>query len=160
MPETVPFTREGYRRLKVELDQLKSVERPKVIQEIAEARAHGDLSENAEYAAAREKQGFIEARIADLDDKLSRAQVIEYEDTVNNQVRFGAWVTVADEDGKQKHYRIVGDLEADLERGLISMSSPIARALMGKREGDLVEVRAPKGTAEYTIEAVRYKEEA
>jgi transcription elongation factor GreA len=158
MPETVPFTREGYRRLKVELDQLKSVERPKVIQEIAEARAHGDLSENAEYAAAREKQGFIEARIADLDDKLSRAQVIEYDDTVNNQVRFGAWVTVADEDGKQKHYRIVGDLEADLERGLISMSSPIARALMGKREGDLVEVRAPKGTAEYTIEAVRYKE--
>lgn len=160
MPETVPFTREGYRRLKVELDQLKSVERPKVIQEIAEARAHGDLSENAEYAAAREKQGFIEARIADLDDKLSRAQVIEYEDTVNNQVRFGAWVTVADEDGKQKHYRIVGDLEADLERGLISMSSPIARALMGKREGDLVEVRAPKGTTEYSIEAVRYREEA
>jgi transcription elongation factor GreA len=158
MPETVPFTREGYRRLKVELDQLKSVERPKVIQEIAEARAHGDLSENAEYAAAREKQGFIEARIADLDDKLSRAQVIEYDDTVNNQVRFGAWVTVADEDGKQKNYRIVGDLEADLERGLISMSSPIARALMGKREGDLVEVRAPKGTSEYTIEAVRYKE--
>lgn len=158
MPDTVPFTREGYQRLKVELDHLKSIERPKVIQEIAEARAHGDLSENAEYAAAREKQGFIEARIADLDDKLSRAQVIEYDDGGNSQVRFGAWVTVADEDGKQKNYRIVGDLEADLEKGMISMSSPIARALMGKREGDLVEVRAPKGLAEYTIEAVRYKE--
>lgn len=157
MPETVPFTREGYSRLKVELDQLKSVERPKVIQEIAEARAHGDLSENAEYAAAREKQGFIEARIADLDDKLSRAQVIEYDDHGNNQVRFGAWVTLADEDGRQKHYRIVGDLEADLERGLISMSSPIARAVMGKRVGDLVEVRAPKGTSEYTVEDVCYK---
>lgn len=157
MPDTVPFTREGYQRLKVELDHLKSIERPKVIQEIAEARAHGDLSENAEYAAAREKQGFIEARIADLDDKLSRAQVIEYDEGVNDKVRFGAWVTVADEDGKQKDYRIVGDLEADLEKGLISMSSPIARALMGKREGDLVEVSAPKGITEYTIEAVRYK---
>lgn len=158
MPETVPFTREGYQRLKVELDHLKSIERPKVIQEIAEARAHGDLSENAEYAAAREKQGFIEARIADLDDKLSRAQVIEYDAGGNSQVRFGAWVTVADEDGKHKQYRIVGDLEANLEKGLISMSSPIARALMGKREGDLVEVMAPKGVTEYTIEAVRYKE--
>lgn len=155
MPDSVPFTREGYNRLKLELDQLKSTERPKIIQEIAEARAHGDLSENAEYAAAKEKQGFIEARIADLDDKLSRAQIIEYESS-GDQVRFGAYVTLSSEDsGEQKVYRIVGDLEANLEQGMVSLSSPIARALMGKRVGDLIEVRAPKGLVEYSITEVR-----
>ena len=154
--EMIPFTQEGYDRLKKELDQLKSVERPKVISEIAEARAHGDLSENAEYHAAKEKQGFVEARIARLDDEISRAQVIVY-DTNPNQVRFGAFVTVAEEEsGQVKTYRIVGELEADVEAGKISTSSPIARALMGKRLDDLVEVRAPRGVIEYTVTEIRY----
>jgi transcription elongation factor GreA len=155
--ETVPFTREGFEKLKLELEQLKTVERPKIIREIADARAHGDLSENAEYHAAKEKQGFIEGRIADLDDKLSRGQVIEPSETeAEARVRFGTFVTVSDEEtGEAKTYRIVGDLEADLERGMISMSSPIARALLGKRAGELVEVRVPKGIVEYTIDEVR-----
>lgn len=156
--ETVPFTREGYQRLKTELDHLKSVERPRIIQEIAEARAHGDLSENAEYAAAKEKQGFIEGRIADLDDKLSRAQVIEYNGDTDDRIKFGAWVSVSDEEtGGTKTFRIVGDLEANLEAGMISLSSPIARALMGKRIGDVVEVKVPKGIVEYSIDEVKYK---
>jgi transcription elongation factor GreA len=155
----VPFTSEGYGRLKTELEHLKSYERPKIIREIAEARSHGDLSENAEYHAAKEKQSFIEGRIADLDDKISRAQIIEYSDAdTNTQVRFGAFVTVSEEEsGEAKTYRIVGDLEADLKAGLISLNSPIARALMGKREGDLVEVQAPKGAREYEITEVRYR---
>ncbi|MCX6105892.1 MAG: transcription elongation factor GreA [Proteobacteria bacterium] len=155
--ETVPFTREGFAKLKLELEQLKSVERPKIIREIADARAHGDLSENAEYHAAKEKQGFIEGRIADLDDKLSRGQVVEPSETENEaRVRFGTFVTVSDEEtGEAKTYRIVGELEADLERGMISLSSPIARALLGKRAGELVEVRVPKGIVEYTIDEVR-----
>lgn len=156
--ETVPFTREGFQRLKIELDQLKSVERPKIIREIAEARSHGDLSENAEYHAAKEKQGFIEARIADLDDKLSRAQVIELESGKEDRVKFGAWVTVTDEEsGDEKTYRIVGDLETDLEKGLISHASPIGRALMGKQAGDVIEVHVPKGTVEYAVNEIRYK---
>lgn len=157
--ETVPFTKEGYLRLKAELDHLKSIERPKIIREIADARAHGDLSENAEYHAAKEKQGFIEARIADLDDKISRAVVIESPEGEETRVRFGAWVRVQDEEsGDAKRYRIVGELEANLQHGLISMSSPIGKALMGKKEGDLVEVHVPKGTVEYSIIEVRYKE--
>ena len=156
--ETVPFTKEGYTRLKIELDHLKSVERPRIITEIAEARAHGDLSENAEYAAAKEKQGFIEGRIADLDDKISRAQVIEYADEVDDRIKFGAWVTMTDEEpGSNKTLRIVGDIEANLENGQISLSSPIARALLGKRTGDIVEVTVPKGVVEYSIDGVRYK---
>ncbi len=157
--ETVPFTREGFQKLKLELEQLKSVERPKIIREIAEARSHGDLSENAEYHAAKEKQGFIEGRIADLDDKLSRAQVIEPSEGESDQrVRFGSFVTVTDEDsGEDKTFRIVGDLEADLERGMISMSSPLARALLGKRIGDLVEVKVPKGTVEYSVTEIRIR---
>lgn len=156
--ETVPFTREGYLRLKSELEHLKSVERPRIINEIAEARAHGDLSENAEYAAAKEKQGFIEGRIADLDDKISRAQVIEYHGETDDRIKFGAWVTVTDEEtGNKKTFRIVGDLEASLEDGLISLSSPIARALMGKSVGDIVEVKVPKGIVEYSIDEVLYK---
>ena len=155
--ETVPFTREGFEKLKLELEQLKVVERPKIIREIADARAHGDLSENAEYHAAKEKQGFIEGRIADLDDKLSRGQVVEPSETESEaRVRFGTFVTVSDEEtGEAKTFRIVGELEADLERGMISMSSPIARALLGKRAGELVEVRVPKGIVEYTIDEVR-----
>lgn len=156
--ETVPFTREGYQRLKAELDFLKSVERPKIIKEIAEARSHGDLSENAEYHAAKERQGFIEGRIADLDDKISRAQVIEPTDDNEDRVRFGAWVTVTDEEsGEAKTYRIVGDLEADIQQGMISLSSPLARALLGKQVGALVEVRVPKGIVEYSVSEVRYK---
>jgi transcription elongation factor GreA len=157
--ETVPFTREGYARLKGELEHLKSFERPKIIREIAEARAHGDLSENAEYAAAKEKQGFIEGRIADLDDKISRAQIIEYDNgDVGDRVKFGAFVTVSDTDsGDSKTFRIVGDLEADLEKGMISLSSPMARGLMGKSTGDLVEVTVPKGVIEYEVTEVRFK---
>lgn len=156
--ETVPFTAEGYIRLKAELTHLKSVERPRIITEIAEARAHGDLSENAEYAAAKEKQGFIEGRIADLDDKISRALVIEYGDEADDRIKFGAFVSVTDEEsGNSKSFRIVGDIEANLENGQISLSSPIARALMGKRVGDSVEVIAPKGIIEYSVDEVRYK---
>lgn len=159
MTETVPFTKEGYQRLKVELEHLKSVERPNIIREIAEARSHGDLSENAEYQAAKEKQGFIEGRIADLEDKLSRAQVIEIENGVDpDRVRFGAWVTVMDEEnGETKSFRIVGDLEADIQQGLISLSSPLARAVLGKKTGSTVELRVPKGEVEYTITDVRLK---
>jgi transcription elongation factor GreA len=156
--ETVPFTREGYIKLKAELDHLKSVERPKIIREIADARSHGDLSENAEYHAAKERQGFIEARIADLDDKISRAQVIEPSDQKEDRVKFGAWVTVTDEDsGEAKTYRIVGDLEADIQQGMISLSSPLARALLGKQVGALVEVQVPKGIVEYSVSEVRFR---
>lgn len=156
--ETVPFTKEGYQKLKLELEHLKSVERPKIIREIADARSHGDLSENAEYHAAKEKQGFVEGRIADLEDKLSRAQIIESSDHEEPRVKFGAWVTVTDEEsGEDKTFRIVGDLEADIQHGMISMSSPLARALLGKREGDSVEVTVPKGVVEYSIGEVRYK---
>lgn len=156
--ETVPFTREGYLKLKAELDLLKSVERPKIIREIADARSHGDLSENAEYHAAKERQGFIEGRIADLDDKISRAQVIEPGDENETRVKFGAWVTVTDEDsGESKTFRIVGDLEADIQQGMISLSSPLARALLGKQVGALVEVNVPKGVVEYSVTEVRYR---
>lgn len=155
--EKVPFTKEGYERLSKELDRLKSVERPKVISDIAEARAHGDLSENAEYSAAKEHQGIIEARIADLEDKIGRANVVDFTNDPSDRVRFSAWVTVEDETtGDEKSYRIVSDLEADLENGLISISSPIARALMGKSVDDVVEVHAPKGKIEYLITGVRY----
>lgn len=160
MTETVPFTKEGYHKLKAELDHLKSTERPNIIREIADARSHGDLSENAEYQAAKEKQGFIEGRIADLEDKLSRAQVIEPENSQElDQVRFGAWVTVMDEEnGESKSFRIVGDLEADIQQGLISLSSPLARAVLGKKTGSTVELRVPKGEVEYTITEVRYRQ--
>lgn len=156
--ETVPFTKEGYQKLKVELEHLKSVERPQVIRDIAEARAHGDLSENAEYSAAKERQAWIEGRIAELDDKLSRGQIIDLAGSKESQIKFGAFVTVTDEDsGDAKTYRIVGDLEADIQQNMISVSSPIARALMGKREGDVVEVRVPKGTIEYSVTEVAYR---
>lgn len=161
MAETkeVPFTPQGYEELKAELERLKHVERPKVIEDIAEARAHGDLKENAEYHAAREKQGFIEARITVLEDQISRAKVIDLRDENPKQVMFGAFVTVEDEDtGDQKTYRIVGDLEADIEKNRISLGSPIAKALMGKRVDDLVEVKVPKGLKEYSIKNLVYDE--
>lgn len=153
----IPLTKDGFDQLQKELDQLKRIERPQVIEDIAEARAHGDLSENAEYHAAREKQGFIEARIADLEDKLSRAKVVSYDDQNPDLVRFGAYVTVCDEDsGDEKTYRIVGDLEADITDNRISLSSPIAKALLGKRIDDLVTVSVPKGKVEYVVTEIRY----
>lgn len=155
---TVPLTKEGFERLKEELRKLRSEERPKIIQEIASARLHGDLSENAEYHAAREKQGFIEGRIAELEDKLGRAEVIDLTGQGIDQVRFGAFVTVEDEEsGETKTYRIVGDLEADIKVNKISISSPIAKALMGKKADDSVEVQAPKGAMALTITSVEYR---
>ena len=155
--ELIPFTREGLTELQGELSSLKEVERPKVINEIAEARAHGDLKENAEYHAAREKQGFIEARIAELEDKLSRAQIVDHSGADDSRIRFGAWVTLENEEtGESKRYRIVGELEADINRNKLSLNSPIARALLGKTEDDLVEIRAPKGIQEYLISKVEY----
>lgn len=157
MADLVPFTKDGYERLSLELDQLKKVERPNIIEAIAIARSHGDLSENAEYTAAREKQGFIEARIADLDDKLSRAQVIEFEGQESDKIKFGATVGLSDEEsGEQKTYQIVGHLEADIKQNKISLQSPLARALLGKNIDDLVEIKAPGGNKEYTVTEISY----
>ena len=155
--ETVPFTPQGYEQLKAELEDLKTVQRPKVIEEIAEARAHGDLKENAEYHAAREKQSFIEGRITILDDQIARANIIDFSADTPEKVMFGAFVTVEDEEGEEKTYRIVGDLEADITENKISMGSPIAKGLMGKAIDDVVEVRVPKGTKEYTVVSIEYR---
>ena len=154
----VPLTVVGAEKLKTELQRLKSVDRPRIIQAIAEARAHGDLSENAEYHAAKEQQSFAEGRIAEIESKLSSAQIIDPK-TVNAEGRvvFGATVDLSDEDtGKDVTYQIVGDDEADIAKGMISISSPIARALIGKESGDSVEVRVPDGTRRYEILDVRY----
>jgi transcription elongation factor GreA len=153
-----PLTKAGAERLREELAHLKKVERPKIIAEIAEARAHGDLRENAEYHAAREHQGFIEGRIQNLVATLSHAQIIEI-DKLNAGARvvFGATVTLSDEETTQEtSYQIVGDLEADIKHNRIAVSSPIARALIGKEEGDLVVVQAPAGEREYEIVSVEY----
>jgi transcription elongation factor GreA len=151
------MTAEGLNRLQEELRQLKTEERPAVIRAIAEARAHGDLSENAEYHAARERQSFIEGRIAELESIVPSAEVIDTSKMSGNQVRFGAHVTVVDEetDGK-KTYRIVGQYEADMKAGTISISSPLAKALIGKKVGESVEVPAPGGSKVYGIAAVRF----
>ncbi len=154
----VPLTTNGARRLRDELEHLKSVKRPAVINAIAEARAHGDLKENAEYHAAREQQGFIEGRIQQLEYTLSHCQLIDVE-TLNagTRVVFGATVELAEtSSGDEVTYQIVGDLEADIKQGLISVSSPIARALIGKHEGDTITIEAPGGQREYDIIAVRY----
>ncbi len=154
----VPLTAHGAERLKAELHRLKTVERPRIIQAIAEARSHGDLSENAEYHAAKEQQGFIEGRIADLDAKLSKAQIIDpLTIRANGKVVFGATLDLLDEDNDaQVTYQIVGDDEADINDGKISISSPIARALIGKESGDAVEVKVPNGLRRYEILDVRY----
>ncbi len=155
--DKVPMTATGYKMLEDEIRHLKTVERPAVIQAIAEARTHGDLSENAEYHAAKERQGFIEGRLVELDDLISRAQVIDTSKLSGDQVKFGATVTVIDEDTEQKAvYQIVGDFEADVKQGKISISSPIARALIGKEEGDTVEVNTPGGGRSYEIAKVKY----
>ncbi|KDB07183.1 transcription elongation factor GreA [Burkholderia sp. lig30] len=155
---TIPLTKRGAELLRDELQRLKSVERPAVINAIAEARAQGDLSENAEYDAAKEKQGFIEGRIAELESKLSAAQIID--PTVldaDGRVVFAATVELEDlESGSTVKYQIVGDDEADIDHGLISVSSPIARALIGKSEGDVAAVQAPSGVREYEIISVSY----
>ena len=154
-----PLTLQGAQRLRAELEELKSVKRPAVINAIAEARAHGDLKENAEYHAAREQQGFIEGRIKQLEAELSHAQIIDVS-TLNagSRVVFGATVDLADaETDEQRTYQIVGDLEADIKQGLIAISSPVARALIGKHEGDIVTIEAPAGTREYEIIGVSYQ---
>ena len=154
-----PMTLKGSLRLRAELDELKSVKRPAVIQAIAEARAHGDLKENAEYHAAREQQGFIEGRIQQLEYVLSHSQLIDVA-TLNagDKVVFGATVELEEcETGEQVTYQIVGDLESDIKQGWISISSPIARALIGKHEGDTITIEAPGGQREYDIIAVRYQ---
>lgn len=155
---TIPLTRRGADQLREELHRLKTVERHAVIQAIAEARAQGDLSENAEYDAAKDKQGFIEGRIQELEAKLAAAQVIDPATLdAGGRVVFGATVDLEDEStGNAVSYQIVGDDEADLKRGLVSVSSPIARALIGKSEGDVAEVHAPGGVKSYEIVAVRY----
>ena len=153
-----PLTVKGAQRLRAELEQLKSVQRPGVIHAIAEARAHGDLRENAEYHAAREQQGFIEGRIKQLEGELSHAQVIDISAlNAGSRIVFGATVNLADSDtDEERTYQIVGDLEADIKQGLIAISSPVARALIGKHEGDSVVIDAPGGTREYDIVGVRY----
>ncbi len=156
--ERVPMTVEGYKRLEAELHRLKSEERPRIIQAIAEARSHGDLSENAEYHAAKEAQGMNEAKVAELEDKLSRAEVIDPSTLSGNTVKFGATVTLVDEDtDEQVKYQIVGELEANVREGKISIGSPIARALIGKSKGDSAEVTTPKGARSYEIINVQFK---
>jgi transcription elongation factor GreA len=156
--EKVPMTAAGHQALESELKRLVAVERPRIIELIAEARGHGDLSENAEYHAAKEAHGLNEGRIAELEDKLSRAEVIEVAKLIGSKtIKFGATVTLVDEDTEEKKtYQIVGDLEADVKEGRISISSPIARALIGKSVGDTVEVAAPGGARSYKITRVKY----
>lgn len=147
----------GYKVLDDELKRLKSVERPSVIAAIAEARSHGDLSENAEYHAAKERQGWIEGQIAEIEDKISRAQVIDVSKLSGNQIKFGATVTVIDEDTEEEgRYQVVGEHEADVKSGKISLSSPLSRAMIGKEVGDVVEVQTPGGVKAYEILKVEW----
>jgi transcription elongation factor GreA len=156
--EKVPMTIEGFTALEAELQRLKAVERPRIIQAISEARSHGDLSENAEYHAAKEAQGLNEAKVADLEDKLSRADVIDIAKLSGDTVKFGATVKLVDEDTEEEvNYKIVGEYEAEVRKGKISITSPIARALIGKRKGESVEVSTPKGARAYEILKVSYK---
>ena len=151
------MTGEGYRALDEELKRLKSQERPSVIAAISEARSHGDLSENAEYHAAKERQGWIEGRIAEIEDKISRAQVIDVTRLSGSQIKFGATVTVVDEDtDEESRYQIVGEHEADVKAGRISVASPLARALISKEVGDVVEVNTPGGVRSYEILKVEW----
>ena len=156
---TIPITKRGAEKLKAELHQLKTVDRPWVINAIAEARAQGDLSENAEYEAAKDRQGFIEGRIAEVDGKLSAAQIIDPTTLdASGKVVFGATVDLEDEaSGAKVTYQIVGEDEADIKKGLVNIGSPIARSLIGKEEGDVAEVHAPGGNRRYEIVAVRYE---
>jgi len=155
--EKIPLTREGHVKLDAELKHLKSVERPAIIKAIAEARAHGDLSENAEYHSAKEKQSFIEGRIKELEGVMSLADVIDTA-KLSGTIKFGALVELVDEDtDEEKTYQIVGEYEADIERGRLNIKSPLARALIGKGEGDSVEVRTPGGDRAYEVLKITYK---
>ena len=156
--DKVPMTIEGFAALEAELQRLKAVERPRIIAAISEARAHGDLSENAEYHAAKEQQGHNETKVADLEDKLSRADIIDISKLGGDSVKFGATVKLVDEDTDEEvAYKIVGEYEADVKKGKISITSPIARALIGKKKGDSVEVATPKGAKAYEILKVAFK---
>ena len=155
--ERIPMTAAGHKVLEDEVRHLKTVERHAIIKQIAEARAHGDLSENAEYHAAKEKQSFIEGRVMELEDSIGRAEVIDISKLSGTSIKFGATVTLVDEDTDQKRkYQIVGDVESDAKKGRISLSSPIARALIGKSKGDTVEVAAPGGARSYEILKVEF----
>ncbi len=156
--EKVPMTVEGFKKLETELHRLKVEERPRIIQQIADAREHGDLAENAEYHAAKEAQGLNEAKVAELEDKLGRAEVIDTSKLSGNTVKFGATVTLEDEDsGDKVKYMIVGEHEANVREGKISIASPIARALIGKGKGDSAEVTTPRGSRSYQILKFEYK---
>lgn len=156
--EKVPMTAAGFNRLQEELKHLKTIERPAVIKAIAEAREHGDLSENAEYHAARERQSFIEGRVLELEDKISRAEVIDPAKMSGNTVKFGATVTLADEDtDEETTYQIVGQDESDIKNGMLSIQAPLARALIGKSVGDSVEVSTPGGSKLYEIITVAFR---
>jgi transcription elongation factor GreA len=150
------MTLKGFQKLQDEVRRLKNVERPKIIEAIAAARALGDLSENAEYHAAKERQGLIESRIWELEDKISKATVIDVSKTESDAVKFGATVKIADEHDVESEFQIVGSDEADIGKGLLPVTSPIARALIGKRVGDIIEVKAPSGSKSYQILAIRY----
>ncbi|MGA9795739.1 MAG: transcription elongation factor GreA [Rhizomicrobium sp.] len=155
--ERIPMTAAGYKALEEEVNKLKNVERHEIIKHIAEARAHGDLSENAEYHAAKEKQSFIEGRVIELEDMIGRADVIDVSKMSGSTVKFGATVTLVDEDTDEKRkFQLVGDHESDAKKGRISISSPIARALIGKSKGDSVEVAAPGGARSYEILKVEF----
>ena len=155
--EKVPMTAEGYTRLQEELKHLKTVERPTVIRAIAEAREHGDLSENAEYHAARERQSFIEGRVLELEDRISRADVIDVQALSGDSVKFGATVKLADEDtDEESTYQIVGQDESDIKAGRLSITAPLARGLIGKSVGDVVEVTTPNGSKSYEVMDIQF----
>jgi len=156
--EKVPMTEAGYENLLVELKRLKTEERPRIIRAIEEARGHGDLSENAEYHAAKERQAFIESRVAEIEDKTARAEVIDVSKLSGKQIKFGATIRLADEDTDARiTYQIVGTDESDIKSGLLSIGSPLARALIGKSKGDSVEVVTPGGSKAYEIISLKFK---
>ena len=156
--DKIPMTEDGQKKLIEELKTLKTVERPLIVKAIADARSNGDLSENAEYHAAREKQSFIEGRIAEIEDIISKAEVIDLTLLSGSIIKFGASITIINlEDKKESKYQLVGEVEADIESKKISVTSPLARALIGKKKGDYIEVSTPKGITSYEIKSVRFK---
>jgi len=156
--EKLQITKEGYEKLTSEVHNLKNIERPKIIAQISEARDHGDLKENAEYHSAREKQGMVEARISDLEDRMLRSEIVDISKISADIVAFGATVTLEDDDsGKKVTYKIVSEYESDIDLGLISASSPVAKSLIGKRVGDEAEVRTPGGIKTYEVLAIEFK---